>query len=213
MRTLRDGTAITIRPLAPDDREAFRQAWHETSASTRYLRFFGAMTELSEDTLDYLTNVDQDRHIALVATTTSPDLKTERGIGVARLIRSAADPTVAEAAITVADDAQRKGVGVALARELTRAARARGVHTIRAEVLAENTAMRTILEQAGAKLAPHRTSPTTLLYDLAITQRPMPEARLVELLRGAAETMAMTIRKLVPPGRLGLAPDPDPQDD
>lgn len=199
-RLLRDGTRVTIRPITPDDREALRDAWRDTSASTRYLRFLGPVGELSEATLDYLTDVDQDDHIALVATATSPDLKTERGLGVARLVRLTEDRHIAEAAITVADDAQRRGVGVALARELSRTARAHGIHTIRAEVLAENKAMRAILERAGARLAPLRTSPESLVYDLEIAKRPMPEARLVELLRGAAETMAMTLRKLVPSG-------------
>lgn len=198
VRTLRDGTPITIRPISPDDREELRRAFRETSATTRYLRFLGFVGELSEKMLTYLTEVDQKNHIALVATLTSPDLKTERGVGVARVIRLHHDAHVAEAAITVADDMQKRGIGSALALELEHAARAAGIHTIRAEVLEGNSAMRAILEGAGAAHVEARTGSGTLSYDIAI--EPVHPTRIVDVLRGAAQTMAMSLRKLMPPG-------------
>ena len=151
--------------------------------------------------LTYLTNVDQKNHIALVATMTSPDLKTERGVGVARVIRVGHGPHeehVGEAAITVADDLQKRGIGSALAVELENAARAAGIHVIRAEVLEGNAAMRAILEGAGAKRVEPRTGSGTLSYDIEIERA--HATRIVDVLRGAAETMAMSIRKLMPPG-------------
>ncbi len=199
VRTLRDGMEITIRPISPDDREALRTAFQQTSPSTRYLRFLGVVGELSEQHLTYLTNVDQKDHIALVATMTSPDLKTERGVGVARLIRMADEPEVAEAAITVADDMQKRGVGSALAFELSRAARAAGIRIIRAEVLEGNSAMRAILEAAGAQAVPSRAGSGTLSYDIAIEPIHATPSRIVDVLRGAAQTMAMSFRRLVPP--------------
>ncbi len=197
VRTLRDGTSITIRPIAAEDREDFRRAFGETSANTRYLRFF-AVSNLSEKMLTYLTDVDQFDHIALVATMTSPDLKTERGIGVARVIRLEHGGDVAEAAITVVDAMQRRGVGLTLAREVEAAARARGIRTIRAEVLESNSAMRAILESTGAQPVATREGTGTLSYDIAIAAEPPSGTRIVSLLRGAAQTMAMSIRKLVP---------------
>src|SRR4051812_28924031 len=106
-----DGTSITIRPITPDDRNELRREFQKISPQTRYLRFLGVVGELSEDMLTYLTSVDQQTHVALVATMTSPDLKTERGVGVARLIRLKDNPDVAEAAITVVDDLQKHGIG------------------------------------------------------------------------------------------------------
>jgi RimJ/RimL family protein N-acetyltransferase len=199
VRTLRDGTTITIRPISPDDREALRSEFRKTSASTRYLRFLGAVGELTEDMLTYLTVVDQQDHVALVATVITPDLKTERGVGVARVIRLQGEADVAEAAITVTDDMQKHGVGSALALELERAARARGIRTIRAEVLEGNAAMRAILEAAGAQRVDCREGSGTLSYDIAIEPTPTMPSRIVDVLRGAAETMAVTIRRLVPP--------------
>jgi len=149
--TLRDGTTVTIRFLGRDDRGAFRDAFRRTSARTRYLRFMGAVGDLDDKTLDYLTNVDQKDHVAIVATMPSPDMKSERGIGVARFIRTKDAPDVAEVAVTVADEMQSKGVGGALARTLERLARARGIRAFRADVLGSNETMRAILDHAGAR--------------------------------------------------------------
>lgn len=199
VRYLKDGSPLAIRPIMPDDREELRRAFLETSATTRYLRFLGVVTELTEEMLTYLTDVDQKSHVALVATMVSPDLKTERGVGIGRLIRLRDDPQIAEAAITVTDALQRQGVGSALAVELARAARFMGVHLIRAEVFEGNDAMRALLEAAGAKRVESRTGSGTLSYDVALApMRDTPKA-IIDLLRGAATTMAMSLRKLVPP--------------
>ncbi len=198
VRYLKDGSALTVRPLTPDDREDLRRAFLEMSSTTRYLRFLGIVSELTEEMLTYLTEVDQKNHVALVATMTSPDLKTERGVGIGRLIRLAENSQVAEAAITVTDAMQRQGVGSALAVELARAARFMGIHLIRAEVFEGNEAMRAILEAAGATRVESRTGSGTLSYDIALApMRDTPRA-IIDLLRGAATTMAMSLRKLVP---------------
>jgi RimJ/RimL family protein N-acetyltransferase len=197
-RTLRDGTStITIRPIQPEDRDELRREFERTSAETRYLRFLGVVGELSEAMLTYLTCVDQHDHIALVATMTSPDLKSERGVGVGRVIRLKHAADVAEAAITVVDDMHKLGIGSALAFEMARAARASGIHVIRADVLEGNAAMRGILEHAGARRVDIGDQAGTLSYDIAIEQAPHG-SRIVDVLRGAAQTMAMSIRKLGP---------------
>ncbi|MDB4938042.1 MAG: acetyltransferase, family [Labilithrix sp.] len=189
VRTLRDGGAITIRPIMPDDREELRRAFADASLRTRYLRFLGGVGELSEETLTYLTCVDQHDHIALVATMTSPDLKSERGVGVARVIRLKHPPDTAEAAITVTDDMQKRGVGSALAHELEHAARASGIRHIRADVLEGNSAMRGMLEGAGARRVDDGDEPGTISYDIALEPSPSPST-IVEMLRVAAQTTA-----------------------
>src|SRR5207245_1114651 len=135
----------------------------------------------------YLVNVDGTDHVALVATTTSPDMKTERGVGVARFIRLKDNPRVAEAAITVADDMQAKGIGAALAHELERAARACGIRSLRAEVLEANATMRAILENAHAKRLPVE-EPGVVVYEMELEPEPAPLAEriMTKLLRAAA---------------------------
>lgn len=193
-RTLRDGTVIGVRPIMPEDREELRRAYRAASARTRYLRFLGSMSDLDEKTLTYLTDVDQQDHVALVATLTSPDLKTERGIGVARFIRLASNESAAEAAISVADDMQRKGVGTILAHEIERAARLRGVKTIRADVLEGNTAMRAILEDAGAKRVDAGDQQGTLSYDIDLTNEAAHTKSLMDILRATAQAMSSVFR-------------------
>lgn len=197
-RFLRDGTRVTIRPVTPEDREELRRGLVELSPQSRYLRFMHVATAPTDELLTYLTSVDQKDHVALGASIESPDLKTERGVGVARFVRLDGSTEIAEAAITVVDDMQRKGVGTVLLVELLRAAKARGVRTIRAEVLADNDAMRTILERAGARKVLADSGEGTIAYDLSIddgreTEKPAPS--LFEVLRGAAETMALRFRR------------------
>jgi RimJ/RimL family protein N-acetyltransferase len=152
----------------------------------------------TDELLTYLTSVDQRDHVAIGASVESPDLKTERGVGVARFVRLEGSRDTAEAAITVVDDMQRKGVGTVLLVELLRAAKARGIRTIRAEVLADNDTMRMILERAGATKVPAESGEGTIAYDLSIddarsAEKPAPS--FFEVLRGAAETMALRFRR------------------
>lgn len=200
-RKLDDGTEITIRPISPNDRDELRRGFASMSPRSRYLRFLGIATELSDDMVEYLTCVDQKNHVALVATVTSPDLKNERGVGVARFIRVQGDPTAAEAAITVIDDWQQRGVGTALAAELGRAAREMGVRTIRAEVLGDNETMIAILEAAGAKRVDRGEDGETISYDIELEPEAFGE-RMRRVLRGAAQTLGLAARLLrVPPAR------------
>ena len=148
--TLTDGTRVLVRHIRPDDADELRRAFARLSPASRYRRFFGGVGALSEETLRYLTDVDGVNHVAFIVATISPDLKTETGLGVGRFIRSTEDPAVAEAAVTVVDDAQRKGLGRLLLMTLADAARERGVERFRADVLSSNAPMLRMLEEAGA---------------------------------------------------------------
>ncbi len=197
-RVLRDGTAVTLRPVTPDDREEIRRGLLELSPQSRYLRFMHVATLPTDELLDYLTQVDQRDHIAIGASIESPDLKTERGVGIARFVRLDGLRDTAEAAITVVDDMQRRGLGTVLLVELLRAAKARGIRRIRAEVLADNDTMRMILERAGATKVPSECGDGTIAYDLAIVDERSAEKSapsVFEVLRGAAETMALRLRR------------------
>lgn len=199
--TLPDGTPVVLRPMTSDDRDELERAYRdELSPKTRYLRFLGFMGELSPRMLTYLTDVDQKDHVAIVATITSADLKHERGVGVARFIRVKREPEVAEAAVTVVDDMQRRGVGTLLVRELERAAVAAGIRRLRAEVLESNATMRGILDGVGARAHAHGPKDGLVAYDIDLEGEPGRHVSptLVAILRGAAETLAMTIRRLLP---------------
>ena len=197
-RFLHDGARVTIRPVTPEDREELRRGLAELSPQSRYLRFMHVATLPTDELVTYLTSVDQRDHVAIGASIESPDLKTERGVGVARFVRLEGSSGTAEAAITVVDDMQRKGVGTLLLVELLRAAKARGIRTLRAEVLADNDTMRMILERAGARKVPAESGEGTIAYDLAIDEEgeaTKSAPSFFEVLRGAAETMALRFRR------------------
>ncbi|MFT3764454.1 MAG: GNAT family N-acetyltransferase [Minicystis sp.] len=145
--TLRDGTRVTLRPIRPDDAAALRAMFHRLSAESRYQRFFAVFSDLSPAMLRYLTEVDGDDHLAIVAVVPGDD--GERIVGVARAVREAGRRDVAEAAFTVADDVQRKGLGTRLLAELASAARTRGVRRFRLEVKHDNAGMRRLAAEAG----------------------------------------------------------------
>jgi GNAT superfamily N-acetyltransferase len=195
---LADGARITIRSIRADDRAELQRAFGRLSAESRHRRFFGGPQTLSDERARYLTEVDGRNHVALVATMESHDLKEEIGLGVARFVRSPEQPEVAEAAITVADEAQNRGIGKRLLAELAAAAREQGIHTFRAEVLAENAPMRRILEQAGAAVAEDQPRGETVLLEVPLGPAPADEESasahpLRRLLRAMAELVA-TVR-------------------
>jgi RimJ/RimL family protein N-acetyltransferase len=148
------GVPVTIRPIMPEDRAELREGFRKLSPMSRYQRFFSEMSDLSEEQLDYLTQVDGVNHVALVAVCSTADLALERGLGVARFVRLKDEPDVAEVAITIADDAQHKGLGKALLGALTAAARERHIHRFRMQVLSLNAAMIGLLKHAKALEVP-----------------------------------------------------------
>ena len=136
---------VEIRPIEPDDKDALARGFDRLSEESRYRRFLSPRGPLSQAELSYLTEVDHRDHEALVAV----DPETDEGVGVARFIRSAEDPAVAELAVAVADDWQGQGVGSQLAAELARRAREEGVTCFTALALAENDAILGVLQDLG----------------------------------------------------------------
>ena len=143
---LADGTVVRYAPVTPAHREQLRRGFEETSPESRYRRFLSPLSRLTEEQLDYLTNVDFVDHVAWGAEIA----ETRRGIGIGRWIRLPDEPEAAEAAVAVVDDFQGRGVGRALLQLLADSALERGVTKFRAEVLADNDRMLSILEAVGA---------------------------------------------------------------
>lgn len=135
--SLRDGRTVVVRLVRPEDKELLRRGFERWSPESRYRRFFAVKTELNEDELRYLTEVDGTSHVALGAVTEDG----ADGLGVARFIRLHDEPGVAEAAIAVADHAQGLGLGSLLFQRLVAAAAERGVSRFRCEMLAANASM------------------------------------------------------------------------
>jgi len=177
--TLRDHSRVAVRPIRPQDAELLRAGFERLSVESRYRRFLSPMQRLSGPILRYLTEVDHHDHEALVAV--GPDGAL---LGVARSVRSRSDPEVAEAAVTVVDDWQGRGLGTALLGLLADRARAEGIRRFTALMLASNREMLDLFEGLGPVRILERSSGTVELEITLPRRGAGPHLR--ELLRGSA---------------------------
>jgi GNAT superfamily N-acetyltransferase len=191
---LRDGTRALIRPIQPGDKDRLQQGLGQVSPRTRFLRFHADVDRLTDEQLRYLTEVDQRDHLAWVAL--NEDAPDEPGMGVARCIRLPGEPEVAEAAVTVHDAYQGRGLGTVLLGVLARMARTQGIRVFRSYVLAANEAMLSLLRDLGADQRPE--TPDVHRVDLRLPDDldDVPDTPAGRTLRAAA---AGRLRLLVSP--------------
>ena len=64
---LRDGEAIQLRPIRPDDAELERAFITRVGAESLYFRFFKAKRDLSPEELRYFTTLDYNERMAFIA--------------------------------------------------------------------------------------------------------------------------------------------------
>jgi len=144
---LDDRTRVTLRLIRPEDKALLRAAWQRLSPESRYRRFLSPKLRLSDAELRYLTEIDNEHHVAIGAVREGGEggEGATEGAGIARFICLGGSPDTAEAAIVVTDDMQGKGLGRLLLSRLAAAAHERGVKVFRCDVLTKNDAMRRLL--------------------------------------------------------------------
>ncbi len=153
-----------MRPLVSGDRDELVARYGELSPRSRRLRFVSAPLRLSDRMLDHLVDVDYvDRH-ALVATLV--DEPGTPSVGIARYLRSAADPRLADAAVTVLDAHQGRGIGTLLLSSLVEAAIDNGVEAFTADILWDNAELLEALRSVGARVVAGEPGLATVRVDL-----------------------------------------------
>lgn len=175
---LTDGTRIHMRLVRADDKALMREAWDRVSSESRYRRFLCAKSALSDAELRYLTELDNENHVAIGASWRRDGV--EQAIGVARFIRLRDRPGAAEPAIVVTDDAQGRGLGRLLLTRLAAAAIERGVERFVCDVLASNDAMRALLHELAPGAVEHAEG--------GVLSVEMPLAEVAEALEPAASS-------------------------
>lgn len=195
---LADGTRVRTRPVRPEDREKLRNGFARLSPESKYRRFLSAPAELSERTLDYLTNTDGRNHVAIGAELAEPGADTSYGLGIARFVRLPDDPHRAEAAVAVIDEMQRRGLGRLLLRELIQAAREREITSFVCYVLPSNEPIKSLLGEVDDHATPHLED-GLLTYELTLPEV-LPDERdqgaMYRLFRLAAEGLRVIFRRL-----------------
>jgi ribosomal protein S18 acetylase RimI-like enzyme len=171
---LTDGTKVHVRPIVPDDEPLLHEAVAAMSERTVYFRFFSPLKRMPDALAHRLAVVDYNDRFALVATTDKPGgdqsgpsgsrllRAKERIIGVARYDR-VPNTEVAETAVAVVDEFQRRGLGSALLSILGKVAREHGIKTFTLIVLPENQQMLGMLRKMGWI---HRAKAAGGVYDI-----------------------------------------------
>lgn len=151
---LADGTAVSVRPIRPED-EPMMVEFHGTlSDQSVYYRYFSALSlrqRTNHARLARLCFVDYDREIALVAVLHDPKTLKPAIVGVGRLCREHGRPA-AEFAVVVSDAWQRRGLGTRLLQRLVDVGRAERLTRISGIILAENGGMRRACERVGFRI-------------------------------------------------------------
>ncbi len=151
--TMKDGTAITIRPIRPEDEPLMVRLHEALSESSVHLRYFHAMklsSRVAHERLTRICFIDYDREMALVADRPVPDDGGREILAVGRLCKRRGGE--AEFALLVRDEAQGVGLGTELLRRLIAIGRDDRLRRIVADILPENHNMRRICTKLGFRL-------------------------------------------------------------
>lgn len=143
--TLKGGLAATVRALRPDDRERVARAVRGLERQSIYYRLFSYRNELTEAGLDRIMRFDPEREVVLLVTIGEGDGETVVGSG--RYVSSA--PGTAEVAFVVEEDYHGRGIASRLLCHLAIVARANGIATFEADVLADNKPMQHVFARSG----------------------------------------------------------------
>ena len=146
---LPDGSAVRIRPIAPDDKTKLVTGLRQLSLETIRKRFLAAKPRFSASELRYLTEVDGANHIALVAVL---EEQPSQLVAVARCVRLPDRPDTAEMAIVVGDPFQGQGVGRAMTNALADAAIEAGIHRFAATLAGDTVAARRLKQTFERRL-------------------------------------------------------------
>ncbi len=149
----KDGAALQVRPIRPEDEPLvvkFHESLSERTVYQRYLQAFKLSQRVIHERLIRICFIDYDQEMALVAEVKDPQTgePTIVGIGRLRALRGSKD---AEFAVLVSDQYQGQGLGTELTRRLIDVGRQEKVARIFGDVLQDNVVMRHVCEKLGFK--------------------------------------------------------------
>jgi len=148
--TMKNGEAVTIRPIRPEDEPLLITLHQALSERTVYMRYFQPL-KLSQRTaherLTRICFIDYDREIALVVEHKLAD-GTPELIGIGRLSKLRGR-NEAELAVLIDDRYQHRGMGTELYRRLVAVAQQEKVEAVVSIILSENRDMLAICQKLG----------------------------------------------------------------
>ena len=146
--TLRDGRALLIRPVRPEDEPLYPPFFASVTQEDLRLRFFAPVKEFSHEFIARFTQLDYARAMAFIAI----EQASGKMLGVVR-VHADSDYNSAEYAILVRSDLKGQGLGWQLMQLIIEYARAEGLKSIRGQVLPENAMMLEMCRSLGFGIA------------------------------------------------------------
>jgi acetyltransferase len=156
---------VVLRPIRADDKGRLALAFGRLSPETARRRFLGPKPRLTSAELRYLTEVDGDDHLAVLAVLAN---RPSIIVGVGRFVRWPDRRDAAEVAIVIGDPWQGQGLGRHLGMVLADLARQHGVRRFTASLLSDNHAAHRLFARISARLhAEHHDGIEELVAELA----------------------------------------------
>jgi acetyltransferase len=146
--TLRDGTAVFIRPVRPEDEALYPPFFSCVSQEDLRLRFFAPVKQFTHAFIARFTQLDYARAMAFIAL----DASSGRMLGVVRL-HADSNYESGEYAVLVRSDLKGRGLGWALMQLIIEYARSEGLRLITGQVLRDNTTMLAMCRELGFEIS------------------------------------------------------------
>ncbi|NNF64666.1 MAG: GNAT family N-acetyltransferase [Acidimicrobiia bacterium] len=146
--TTASGERLFVRPVRADDATLLRREVDQADPETLYQRFFTPQPRINDDTITYLTAIDYQRRMALVAFTEDGE-----AAGIARYEALEA-PNRAEVAVTVKPSMRRRGIARLLLEMVVHRAHESGFDELEAVCLIENEAAINVVSSLGFEFGP-----------------------------------------------------------
>jgi GNAT superfamily N-acetyltransferase len=166
--TLRNGVPVTFRAARPDDAARLVKAFEGLERESVRTRFFGYRAGPTPRELGRLGDIDFVHDVMLVATVLRDGDEVVVGTGRYAAAREPGAPPSAEVAFTVEEDFQGQGIASRLLGHLAAIARANGLATLEAYVLAENRSMLSVFSRSGFAMT-QRREPDAIHVTLALS--------------------------------------------
>jgi RimJ/RimL family protein N-acetyltransferase len=155
---LKDGSTVLLRPARTGDAPALQDLFYRMPPEDVYTRFFRHLTTLPMSTAEHLTSVSFEEEVTFLAVV--GDWGSEQIVGTASYYLDRVTGT-ADVAYMVDPEWKGRGLGAALQERLVSYAKSRGVRTMTADVLVENSAMLRLFRSSGLDIEAHTTQGVT----------------------------------------------------
>jgi acetyltransferase len=150
---MKDGRAVTLRPIRPEDEPLMIDFHSRLSDRSVYLRYFQPLKLTQRTAHERLTRIcfiDYQREMALVAELKRPDGSSEI-VAVGRLSKLHGS-NEGECAVLIRDEFQHQGLGTELVRRILQVARDEKLSAVVSTMLGINREMRGICTRLGFRL-------------------------------------------------------------